>query len=123
MNDFREALENYYSCKNHVEATKLYNIELHPNINKIVNNALVSIGVYKNNYMFDELYQEATISILIKYKKHDNITNVKNIHSYTFIVAKNRMLDVLRSNNVYREFKNKINDIVNDENSESFGKC
>ena len=117
MNDFREALGNYYNCSNRVEASKIYNNELHPNINKIVNNALVSVGVYQNNYMFDELYQEATISILVKYKKHANIINIKNIQSYTFIVAKNRMLDVLRSNNVYRDFKTKIDDLVSFKNT------
>lgn len=87
---------------------RLFNIKLKPELDNLINKALLSINIYPNSINYDDISQECFVKIHTILSDKKKLNQIKNIDNYLFILIRNTALNYLIKSSRYIKFKRRV---------------
>ena len=85
----------------------IYNRRLHKFFNQVISGVFKNFGIlgYENiDISVEELRQEAILKIFLKLITQKDIDTIKSITDFSFIVARNCVVDLIRKSDTYKKY-------------------
>lgn len=103
----RKYIEEYKEATCPLVKNRIYTKHLHKFFNTIINGVFKNFGImgYENiDINVDDLRQETTLKIHLKIISNPDLSKLKSITDYAFIISRNCVVDFLRKSKTFRNY-------------------